>query len=127
MVRAPAITRVLLLVALLCAVSLRLLCPPGWMPNFEGRPGALLVICTGDGVHTVRDGGAHEPAPVGGKQQHDRCAFSGVAFAPAGSVTDLAPTAGPLQTAALFAPAGRRHSGPDWRRAQAPRAPPLAL
>lgn len=127
MVRAPTITRVLLLIALLGAVGLRLLCAPGWMPNIDGRPGSLMVICTGEGVRPLEGARHPAPSPAHDRRQHDQCAFSGVAFAPGPAVLDLARAAEAPEMAPVLVSVGREHSGPDRRRAQAPRAPPLAL
>jgi hypothetical protein len=126
MLRLPALARPVLLIALLVAVSLRLLCPPGWMPNLDGKSGATLVICTGSGPLTVQVPAHHAPAPDDGKAPHAPCAFSGTAFVP---TTDAILVRAPGERPALVpihVPAGRLPTGPWRRRAQSPRAPPLA-
>jgi hypothetical protein len=116
--------RLAFLIALLCAVGLRLLTPAGWMPNLDGQGGAPLVICTGDGVHTVSpaDHGPHAPA---GKTAHEVCAFAGFALGEAPQTTVFGgPEALPVAAAAPL-PADQVRLAPAWRRPQAPRAPPL--
>lgn len=119
----PAPLRLVLLIALLCAVSLRLLTPPGWMPNIDGRAGGPLVICTADGTHAVppADHGPHAPA----KTAHAVCAFAGLAL---GARPDPAAVAPPLAAPLAAAAPRLGHQvrlAPAWRRPQAPRAPPL--
>jgi hypothetical protein len=116
-----------LLIALLGVVGLRLLCPPGLMPNIDGRPGSPLVICTGDGVRTVERPSHRAPGSPDGKVQHDQCAFSGIAFAAPANAPDIARPVEAPEIAPVAAGVGRVVNGPDRRRAQAPRAPPLAL
>lgn len=114
--------RLTFLIALLCAVSLRLLAPPGWMPNLDGRPSAPLVICTGVGVQTAPS----DPAAPGhaGKNGHDLCAFAGLALdTPHGDVLAVRPDS-PKATVA-FLPADQVGAAPLRRRPQAARAPPL--
>lgn len=115
--------RLVFFIALLCAVSLRLLSPPGWMPNLDGRSDAPLVICTGDGVHPVRPA---DPASHGhaGKGGHEVCAFAGLAFDAAPQVAILAAPLALPQAAAAPLPADQVRIAPRWRRSQAARAPP---
>ena len=116
--------RLAFLIALLCAVGLRLLTPPGWVPNLDCRGGAPLVVCTGDGVHTLSpssDPGAHHPA---GKAAHETCAFAGLAFdAPADAALLAAPSVLPHAAQAPL-PDDQAVLAQAWRRPQAPRAPP---
>jgi hypothetical protein len=116
--------RLTFLIALLCAVGLRLLTPAGWMPNLDGHGGAPLVICTGDGVHTVppADHGPHAP---GGKEVHDVCAFAGFALGEAPHAAAFAAPEALAFSAAAPLPADQVRLAPTWRRSQAPRAPPL--
>lgn len=116
--------RLAFLVALLCAVSLRLLTPPGWMPNLDGRGSAPLVICTGDGVHTIGPDGS-DPHGHPGKAAHEVCAFAGLAFdtAPQAAAV-VAPSAAPSAVQPLL-PGHQARFAPAWRRPQAPRAPPI--
>ena len=115
--------RLAFLIALLCVVSLRLLTPPGWMPNFEAAATAPLVICTGDGSHARReaDPGSHAPA---GKLAHEVCAFADFTL-------DAAPppASRPEPVALTYSetpplPADQTRAAPAWRRPQAARAPP---
>ncbi len=116
--------RLAFLVALLCAVSLRLLTPPGWMPNLDGRGSAPLVICTGDGVRTVGPDGSN-PHGHPGKAVHEVCAFAGLALDTAPPVaTVIAPHAAPSAVEPRL-PADQARFAPAWRRPQAPRAPPI--
>jgi hypothetical protein len=127
MARAPALVRLILLIALLGAVSLRLLSPPGWMPASNDRSGFALVICTGEGSYTVNLPGDHAPSPDNGKTQHTPCAFSGVAFT---STPSAIPVAGPAEQPAITpvsAPTGLLATGPRRTRPQSPRAPPTAV
>jgi hypothetical protein len=123
MARSPHL-RLAFFIALLCAVSLRLLTPPGWMPNLDGRGGAPLVICTGDGTQTLPSPGHDRHGPAG-KAGHEVCAFSGLALDAAPQpVLFAAPAAAPR---AAEAPrlADQTPSAPARRRPQSPRAPPL--
>lgn len=111
------------LVALLCAVSLRLLTPPGWMPNLDGRAAGPLVICTGDGVQPAPP--ADPASHAHDKRGHEVCAFAGYALDAAPHAAALvAPLASP-QTAAAPRLADQNRIAPLWRRPQAARAPPL--
>jgi hypothetical protein len=116
--------RLAFLIALLCVVSLRLLTPPGWMPNFEGAASAPLVICTGDGSHARReaDSGSHAPA---GKDAHDVCAFADFSLdaAPPPTTPPPEPVAFAYSEAEPL-PADQARPTPVWRRPQAARAPP---
>ena len=116
--------RLAFLVALLCAMSLRLLTPPGWMPNVAGRGSAPLVICTGDGVRLMtpadRDGHGHR-----GKPDHEVCAFAGFALGAAQPAAALAAPAHLPGAAAPTRPFDQGALAPTWRRPQAPRAPPV--
>ena len=117
--------RLAFLLALLCAVSLRLLTPPGWMPNLDDRSGAPLVICTGDGVHRARPA---DPAPNGhaGKGgAQEICAFAGFALDEAPQVAVVAAPLAPPQTAAAPLAVDQIWIAPLRRRPQAARAPPL--
>ncbi|HKR90011.1 MAG TPA: DUF2946 family protein [Phenylobacterium sp.] len=116
--------RLAFLIALLCAVSLRLLTPPGWMPNLDGRSSAPLVICTGDGVHHVRsaDPRSHDRAS---EDSHEVCAFAGLALERAPQVAVLAAPAAPPRTAAAPLPVDQVRTALRWRRPQAARAPPV--
>jgi hypothetical protein len=116
--------RLALIIALLCAVSLRLLTPPGWMPNLEGRAAGPLVICTSDGVHRGRpaDPASHGHAEKGG---HEVCAFAGLALDTAPQVAALAAPLGLSHAAAMPLPVDQIQRAPLWRRPQAARAPPL--
>jgi hypothetical protein len=114
--------RLAFLIALLCAVSLRLLTPPGWMPNLDGQ-GAPLVICTGDGAHVMRPAGpAHAPP---GKASHEVCVFAGFALGAAPLVAAAVSSVAPPEPAALPLPAAQTRSAPSRRRPQAARAPPV--
>lgn len=112
------------MIALLCAVGLHLLTPPGWMPNIYGPAGSLLVICTGEGPRTVSAPADREPRPPHQKSHHDVCPFAGFAAAPSdGDLTMATPAEFPTTVLATHA-SGRSSAGPNWRRAQAQRAPP---
>jgi hypothetical protein len=115
--------RLAFLIALLCAVSLRLLTPPGWMPDLDARSGAPLVICTGAGVHPVRPA---DPASHGhaGKGSHEVCAFAGLALDAAPQVAILAAPLALAEAAAAPLPSDQVRIAPRWRRPQAARAPP---
>ncbi len=127
MPRAQALARLVLLIALLVAVSVRLLCPPGWMPNPDQRLGSVLVICTGDGPRPIDLGDHHAPAPDDGKAQHSACVFSGTALVEAPPTVLVAtPTEHPV-AAPLSLPPGLPAPAPGRRRAQAARAPPLTV
>jgi hypothetical protein len=123
----PGITQLVLRVALLVAVALRLATPAGWMPNIDGRPGSWLVVCTGHGPALQQLPGDHDPAPAKDKAQHEHCAFSGLAFADPPAVPAFPP---PARFAAVARLPGRDvapTAGPDRRRPQSQRAPPLSL
>lgn len=112
------------LIALTCAVSLRLLTPPGWMPNLEGRGPAPLVICAGDGVHTVTAPADPASPHPGGKTGHEVCAFAGLTVhTAAAAIAVAAPVAAPQALEARLSPA-RARPALDWRRPQSPRGPP---
>lgn len=127
MLRRPAFVRPILLIALLVAVSVRLLCPTGWMPNLDPRSGSVLVICTGEGPLTIKIPGHHAPDPDDGGAQHAQCAFSGIAFTPTPPAILVAGPSKPPAAAPIRAPVGVLETGPWRRRAQSPRAPPLAI
>jgi hypothetical protein len=115
--------RVVFVFALLCALSVRLLTPPGWMPNLDGRGGAPLVICTGEGAHVVRlpDPDSHRR---GGEDGHDLCAFAALTLGLVPpTVAFTAPRVLPATIAAMSAEDQIRFA-PLWRRPQAARAPP---
>jgi hypothetical protein len=116
--------RLALFIALLCAVSLRLLTPPGWMPNLDSRTAGPLVICTGDGVQR---GQPADPAFHGhaGKGRPQVCAFAGLALDTAPQVADLATPLALPRAAARLLPADQNQRAPLRRRPQAARAPPL--
>ncbi|MFI4934724.1 MAG: hypothetical protein ACHP7N_08920, partial [Caulobacterales bacterium] len=78
---AGQVLRLTMFVAFLAAVSLRLMTPPGWMPNPQGPATSPLVICTGAGTRIV--GGETPPKPA---KAHDACVFAGFA---ASSAPDL--------------------------------------
>jgi len=124
MARASAPLRLALMIALLCAVGLRLLTPPGWMPNVDGRPGSLLVICTGEGARTVSAPADHAPAPTDQKSHHDVCPFAGFAAAPSPDLVAMATPADFATAVVATPPSGLVSAAPSWRRAQAQRAPP---
>lgn len=130
MVRAPAMTRFLLLIALLAAVGLRALTPQGWMPDLGGRSGAFLVVCTGEGARTIADPAGPDPAhhaPGHHESGRESCAFAGLHFAPAPELAVLdAPGAAPWAEPHVV-PAGLAPWRPDWRRPQAARAPPMMV
>jgi hypothetical protein len=127
MLRAPALAKLVLLIALLVAVSVRLLCPPGWMANPDQRLGSVLVICTGNGPRTIDLDDHHAPAPVDGKTQHHACMFSGTTLAEAPAAILVASAAEHPVAAALSFPPGQPAIAPSRRRAQAARAPPLTV
>jgi len=119
--RAGSFSRAVWLIALLCAMSVRFLCPPGWMPNPQAASGgAWLVICTGHGPLSTNDGApakSHSGAA-------DHCAFAGLAHA----LPPPAPASPPPQVAAEPAASVRVHEDASPRldrwRAQAARGPP---
>lgn len=118
--------RLVFLIALLCAVGVRLLTPPGWMPNLDGAPGGPLVICTGDGVHAAP---ASDPTTHGhaGRSGHEVCPFGGFALGGAPHAIQLsAPLVLPRASATRLAEDQARIA-PLWRRPQAARAPPLIV
>lgn len=124
----PGITALVLRAALLVAVALRLAAPAGWMPNVDGRAGSWFVVCTGHGAVTAQLSSDHDPAPAKDKSQHEHCAFSGLAFGDPPSASTFAAPAGIAPAARLEAGENVAPlSGPDRRRPQSPRAPPLAL
>ena len=127
MARVPAPLRLVLLILLLCAVSARLLCPPGWMPNLDQRPGFALVICTGDGLRTLDIPEHGAPGPDQGKSHDAPCVFSGTTLVPTSPSILFAGLAEHPVVAPIRVPAGLPTRGPDRKRAQAPRAPPVAV
>jgi len=115
--------RLALLIVLLCAVSLRLLTPPGWMPNLDGRAASPLVICTGAGVQTAPS----DPASPGhfGKDGHELCPFAGLALNPPPHDDVVAIRTDSPEATAAFLLADQVGIAPLRRRPQAARAPPL--
>jgi hypothetical protein len=120
----PSPLRLAFLIALLCAVSLRLLTPPGWMPNLDGHAGGPLVICTGDGARTTSPAGSDAGHPLR-KAAGEVCAFAGLALSAPPQPLAVAPTQEPAPAAARPLRADQIRFAPAWRRAQSPRAPPL--
>lgn len=123
--RAEALLRCAWLITLLGVVSLRLLCPPGWMPNPDARTGSWLVICTGHGPLSPHRNGDRGDTPGKDKSHQEQCAFSGLAHG-------LAPTSGPTYVAAPVQaeppttwPSQSRVAWLDHWRAQSARAPPV--
>jgi hypothetical protein len=61
-----------------CAMLLRVLIPPGWMPS-TGSDGLVRIsICTGMGAQTAwldRDGKIHKDAPAGKHHDPQPCGF----------------------------------------------------
>jgi hypothetical protein len=127
MVRLSTMFRRFSLIALLCAVSLRLVAPPGWMPNVDGRPGSWLVICTAEGPHAILGQDDHARGPPDRKSPREPCAFAGLAFAPDPTpIEDWARTP-EYATAAPSADGAILALGPGWRRPQMARGPPRTL
>ena len=123
--RARAMLRCVWLMALLGVVGLRLLCPPGWMPNPEARAGSWLVICTGHGPLSPNNDDDRGGRPGKDKSHQEQCAFSGLALV-------LAPIFGPTFVAAPAQagppttwPSQSRVAWLDHWRAQSARAPPV--
>lgn len=125
MCRVGALLRCAWLITLLGVVGLRLLCPPGWMPNPDARAGSWLVICTGHGPISPHSDDDRGGTPGKDKSHQEQCAFSGLAHV-------LAPTSGPTLVA-VPAQAEPRTTWPSqtqvawlerWR-AQSARAPPV--
>lgn len=112
------------LIALLCAMSVRLLTPQGWMPDLRGGHEPGLVICTGDGVLTL-PAPAHEGhAPADKATGHDLCAFAGLALAAAPPPAGVEAAAAVTHVAEPPVLADQQRLAPAWRRPQAARAPP---
>jgi hypothetical protein len=120
--RAGAVLRLASLIAVLAALGLRLLSPPGWMPNPDGASRAWLVICTGHGP--LGTPGERSGAPVKQKAQSDRCAFAVLAHAlPAAPLATLRAERAAVQTSDPW-PAEIRLVVRDRWRAGSARGPP---
>lgn len=121
----------LLPIALILAIGLRFLCPPGWMPNpagvappfilcpSEGAPAAAMPAMPGMAM------GADTPAPAHDKTHQDHCVPGAWVMGAAAETAALqAPTA--FEAVAIAEEARPAPSVPPARhRPQAPRAPPL--
>ena len=122
--RFSATWRVCLTLLMLMAIGLRGVIPAGWMPNTQGAPNTPLVICTAAGAQVIaaHDASGHAPAP--GRQQHDHCAFAGLASAPPPALIGL-PIPSALADVAVADRLGRAAPvAARGHREQAPRAPP---
>ena len=70
---------------MLFAVLVRVAIPTGWMPNLQGlSSGALIVICSAQGLHSLELDASGKAMPAGGGEKragvaHQDCAFSGLA------------------------------------------------
>lgn len=130
--RARTGLRLALPIALMLAIGLRFLCPPGWMPNPTGVAPPF-VLCPGEGDMPAVSGGmsmpmhrhGDQPQPAHGKGHQDHCVPGAwVMGAPAEAPGVGVPVA--FEYVALADEARPSPSSPPARhRPQAPRAPPL--
>lgn len=125
----PSRANRLLPLALILAIGLRFLCPPGWMPNPAGMvPPFVLCPSENDAAAmpampgmAIHDG---VPAPAHGKTQQDHCVPGAWVM---GKAAEAPAIGAPVAFDAVLIADEARPSAPTRparHRPQAPRAPP---